>query len=77
MYEIPESLEEAQQVAEKRHMDLSDVIRDGLQNWIQELLAEGFEGNYFTAKLGTEALHIISITGEEAFVDSEITYYVN
>ncbi|MFC6180563.1 hypothetical protein [Lactiplantibacillus daowaiensis] len=73
MYEIPQDLVAAQAVATKRQLPLNDAIRLGLQNWIQELLAEGFEGNYYTAKLQSDQLVILDITGNVALTTTTLT----
>lgn len=70
---VPESLDDAQNIANMQKISLNDVIKVGLQNWIEELLAENFEGNYFMAELHEDSLHIVSITGEQVFIDSEIS----
>lgn len=72
MYEIPQTLAAAQTLAQDRQMSVTAVIQQGLQNWAQELLAEGFEGNYYTAKFTPTGLQITAITGDQVYVATDI-----
>jgi hypothetical protein len=58
-------MDEVKQLAGGQYGDEDDVIIAGLQNWAQELLDEGAEGGYFTAKIDGNILHITDIGGSE------------
>ncbi|WP_179395633.1 hypothetical protein [Lacticaseibacillus absianus] len=75
MHEIPESMTQVAALVEaaKRNgtdADPDTIIRLGLQNWIQELLDEGFEGGYLTAHLTEHGLHITDPVGATAYQDT-------
>ncbi|MFD1393869.1 hypothetical protein ACFQ3L_09860 [Lacticaseibacillus jixianensis] len=70
MHEIPENMAQVAALvakSEQNHTPLSEdaVIQGGLQNWIQELLDEGIEGGYLTAKLSAAELTITDIGGKQ------------
>lgn len=67
MHEIPETMAQvADLVARFQHtahpLTEPEVIAGGLQNWIQELLGEAFEGGYLTASLTASGLTITDIS---------------
>ncbi|WP_338215164.1 hypothetical protein [Lacticaseibacillus salsurivasis] len=72
MHEIPETVAQAEALVQKAQANgqptsLDAVIAGGLQNWIQELLDEGSEGGYLTAKLSATGLTITDITGQTLY----------
>ncbi|MFD1483646.1 hypothetical protein ACFQ5J_00080 [Lacticaseibacillus baoqingensis] len=73
MHEIPETLAQAEALAVKLQWPVDQVITQGLQNWAQQLLDEGFEGGYLTAKLQADGLHIADINGQPLLVEPGIT----
>lgn len=64
MHEIPETLAQAQALANKLNEPLDTVIQAGLRNWAQELLDEGIEGGYFTALFTKDGLEVQDINNQ-------------
>lgn len=64
MHEIPETLAQAQALADKLNQPLNDVIQAGLRNWAQQLLDEGVEGGYLTATFNEQGLAIQDINNQ-------------
>ncbi|WP_125704537.1 hypothetical protein [Lacticaseibacillus daqingensis] len=78
MHEIPNTMAEvnalvAKAAANGTPTDETTVITTGLQNWIQELLDEGFEGGYLTARFSPAGLVITGITGAVTYADASFT----
>ncbi len=66
MHGVPQSMDEVSTLVKSgQYGDTTAVITAGLQNWAQELLDEGAEGSYFTAKIEANTLHISDISGVE------------
>lgn len=66
LHGVPQSMDEvAQVVADNDDVEVDEVIILGLQNWAQELLDEGTEGSYFTAKIDGAVMHITDMNGAE------------
>lgn len=77
MHEIPETLAAATALATQstqtaHPLTLEEVIQQGLQNWIQELLDEGLEGGYLTATLTATGLTIQDISGTLAYTTATL-----
>ncbi|WP_225047558.1 hypothetical protein [Lacticaseibacillus kribbianus] len=76
MHEIPQTLDAAKALAAKsagsaHPLSLDTVIRLGLQNWLQELCDEAFEGGYLTVTLDDRGLTVIGITGAVAYAEPD------
>lgn len=66
LHGVPQNMNEVNKlVADGIAGDADTVIKAGLQNWAQELLDEGTEGSYFTAKIDGTQLHITDMMGAE------------
>ncbi|WP_461224411.1 hypothetical protein [Lacticaseibacillus suihuaensis] len=77
MHEIPRTVEEAQALVAKAAtgkapLSLDTVIRLGLQNWLQELCDEAFEGGYLTVTLDDAGFTVIGITGTQVYADATL-----
>lgn len=66
LHSVPQDMDEVRRiVAAGNDGDEAAVIVAGLQNWAQELLDEGTEGSYFTAKIDQNIMHITDVNGVE------------
>lgn len=72
MHEIPETLAQAQALADKLGEPLDAVIQGGLRNWAQELLDEGIEGGYLTAKFTEQGLAIQDINNQHLLTETSL-----
>lgn len=77
MYEIPETMTQVDELVVKAKqngtpMSEDEVVQTGIQNWIQELLDEGQEGGYLTAKLQAAFLSVTDITGNEIYHTTDL-----
>ncbi|WP_461213429.1 hypothetical protein [Lacticaseibacillus sp. GG6-2] len=73
MHEVPETMAEAEALATKLSLPVDQVIQRGLQNWAQQLLDEGIEGGYMTAKLEADGLHIFDINNQPLLTVDTLT----
>ncbi len=73
MHEIPETMAQAEALATKLAWPLDKVIQRGIQNWAQQLLDEGVEGGYLTAKLEADGLHVFDINNQPLLTVATLT----
>lgn len=78
MYEIPETLAQAQALVDKaeangRPMTLEVAIAKGMQNWLQELVDEAIEGGYDTVTLTQSGLTITDVMDSVIYHTETIT----
>jgi hypothetical protein len=72
MHEIPETLAQAQALADKLNEPLDTVIQGGLRNWAQQLLDEGVEGGYLTAIFTEQGLQIQDINNQPLLTETSL-----
>ena len=72
MHEIPETLAQAQALADKLNEPLDAVIQGGLRNWAQQLLDEGVEGGYLTAVFTEKGLEVKDINQEHLLTETSL-----